>query len=270
MSNYDDIKMLITSYSGNERTITIPKIYLELTGDYPTAALLNQMIFWSDKTKRTDGFFYKTYGEWEEETTLSEYQVRRSSKRLKELGVLETELRRANGSPTLHYKVNMDKLSESILNKLKNRNRTNLRNDTEVSKATITVDDTLDDDSNTSVEVEKYPYQEVIEYLNDKTGKSISYRSNGNKKLIRARINEGYTVEDFKKVIDNKVSDWLGKGIKFSNGKPAENYLHPTTLFAQSNFDKYLNEQKVEESRLTPSQIKDKEIRRKTVSKWQS
>ena len=242
MSNYDDIKMLITSYSGNERTITIPKIYLELTGDYPTAALLNQMIFWSDKTKRADGFFYKTYGEWEEETTLSEYQVRRSSKKLKELGVLETDLKRANGSPTLHYKVNMDRLSESILNKLKNRNRTNLRIDTEVSKATITVYDTLDDDSNTSVEVAKYPYKEIIEYLNEKTGKSISYRSNGNKKLIRARINEGYTVEDFKKVIDNKVNDWLGKGIRFSNGKPAENYLHPSTLFAQSNFDKYLNE----------------------------
>ena len=86
------------------------------------------------------------------------------------------------------------------------------------------------------------PYKEIIEYLNEKTGKSISYRSNGNKKLIRARINEGYTVEDFKKVIDNKVNDWFGKGIKFSNGKPAENYLHPSTLFIPKNFDKYLNE----------------------------
>ena len=242
MSNYDDINMLIATYSGNERKITIPKIYLELTGDYPTAALLNQMIFWSDKTKRTDGFFYKTYEEWEEETTLSEYQVRRSSKGLKELGVLETKLKKANGSPTLHYKVNMDKLSESILNKLKNRNLTNSSNDTEVSKATLTVDDTLDDNSNTSVEAAKYPYKEVIEYLNEKTGKKISYRSNGNKKLIRARINEGYTVDDFKKVIDNKVNDWFGKGIKFSNGKPAENYLHPSTLFIPKNFDKYLNQ----------------------------
>ena len=142
----------------------------------------------------------------------------------------------------------------------KDTNNNSLNNNSSINNSSI----------NTSVEVEKYPYQEVIEYLNEKTGKSISYRSNGNKKLIRARINEGYTVEDFKKVIDNKVSDWLGKGIKFSNGKPAENYLHPTTLFAQSNFDKYLNEQKVEEARLTPSQIKDKEIRRKTVSKWQS
>ena len=253
MSNYDDINMLIATYSGNERKITIPKIYLELTGDYPTAALLNQMIFWSDKTKRTDGFFYKTYEDWEEETTLSEYQVRRSSKRLKELGVLETKLKKANGSPTLHYKVNMDKLSESILNKLKNRNLTNSSNDTEDSKATLTVDDAVNDNSNTSVEVAKYPYKEVIEYLNEKTGKSISYRSNGNKKLIRARINEGYTVDDLKKVIDNKVNDWFGKGIKFSNGKPAENYLHPSTLFIPKNFDKYLNEEIPESTETKPS-----------------
>ena len=253
MSNYNDMKLLIATYSGNERHITIPKIYLELTNDYPTAALLNQMIFWSDKTKRRDGFFYKTYKEWEEETFLSEYQVRRASNSLKELGFLETKLKKANGSPTLHYKLDMDALSESIVKKLKNRNQTNLRNDTEVSQESLTVDDTVNDNSNTSVEVAKYPYKEVIEYLNEKTGKSISYRSNGNKKLIRARINEGYTVEDLKKVIDNKVNDWFGKGIKFSNGKPAENYLHPSTLFIPKNFDKYLNEEIHESTETKPS-----------------
>ena len=93
-----------------------------------------------------------------------------------------------------------------------------------------------------TAKAEQIPYKEIIEYLNEKTGKKISYRSNGNKKLIHARMNEGYTVEDFKKVIDNKVNDWFGKGITFSNGKPAENYLHPSTLFIQKNFDKYLNE----------------------------
>src|SRR5699024_1992151 len=106
---------------------------------------LNQLIFWSDKTKRRDGFFYKTYAEWEDELFLSEYQVRRSSKNLRDLGLIETEVKRANGSPTVHYKVNMDKLSESILKKLKNRNQTNLSNDTEVSSVSLTVDDTVDE-----------------------------------------------------------------------------------------------------------------------------
>src|SRR5699024_7404758 len=72
--------------------------------------------------------------------------------------------------------------------------------DTSITDTSITDNN----NSNTSAKVAKYPYKEIIEYLNEKTGKKISYRSNGNKKLIRARINEGYTVEDFKKVIDNK------------------------------------------------------------------
>ena len=166
MSNYNDMKLLIATYSGNERHITIPKIYLELTNDYPTAALLNQMIFWSDKTKRRDGFFYKTYKEWEEETFLSEYQVRRASNSLKELGFLETKLKKANGSPTLHYKLDMDVLSESIVKKLKNRNQTNLRNDTEVSQESLTVDDTVNDNSRKeSPDSAKAKYDDDSPYL---------------------------------------------------------------------------------------------------------
>ena len=62
-----------------------------------------------------------------------------------------------------------------------------------------------------------------------------------NQELIRARWNEGYTFDDFKKVIDNKVIDWKGTGVTFSNGKLAENYLQPSTLFSRK-FDKYLNQ----------------------------
>ena len=122
--------------------------------------------------------------------------------------------------------------------------RLTLANDTEVRSKKLeerSKKKEVNKDHSTA-KAEHIPYKEIIEYLNEKTGKKISYRSNGNKKLIRARINEGYTVEDFKKVIDNKVNDWFGKGIKFSNGKPAENYLHPSTLFIPKNFDKYLNE----------------------------
>ena len=236
MSNYNDMKLLIATYSGNERHITIPKIYLELTNDYPTAALLNQMIFWSDKTKRRDGFFYKTYKEWEEETFLSEYQVRRASKVLKELGFLETKLKKANGSPTLHYKLDMDALSESIVKKLKNRNQTNLRNDTEVSKESLTVDDTLNDNSRkeSTAKAERIPYKEIIDYLNEQTGRKYSHKANKNQDLIKARWNEGFRLDDFIQVVDNKVNDWL-------RDEKMNQYLRPATLFS-NKFDGYLNE----------------------------
>lgn len=89
---------------------------------------------------------------------------------------------------------------------------------------------------------EEIPYKEIIEYLNEKADKRISFKTKGNRDLIKARWNEGYKLDDFKRVIDNKVSDWFGTGVVFSNGKSAEDYLHPTTLFRPSQFDKYLNQ----------------------------
>lgn len=87
---------------------------------------------------------------------------------------------------------------------------------------------------------EKIPYKKILEYLNEKTGKH--YRNvPTNQELIKARWNEGYTFDDFKKVIDNKVADWKGTGVTFSNGQLAESYLQPSTLFSRK-FDKYLNQ----------------------------
>ena len=55
-----------------------------------------------------------------------------------------------------------------------------------------------------------------------------------NNKLIRARYNEGYTLEDFIAVIDYKTSKW--KGTEW------EKYLRPSTLFSAKNFENYVNE----------------------------
>ena len=118
MSNYDNIRNIIQTFSGTERHITIPKVYLELTGDFNSAALLNQLVFWSDETKTSDGFFPKTYKEWEEEIYLSQYQVSRAIKNFKTMGIVETKLKKVDGSPTLHYKVNMEVLLQSITDAL--------------------------------------------------------------------------------------------------------------------------------------------------------
>lgn len=76
-------------------------------------------------------------------------------------------------------------------------------------------------------------YRDVINYLNQKA--NTNYRTNTTKTigLINARVNEGFTVDDFKTVIDNKCSDWLGTDF--------EKFLRPTTLFG-TKFESYLNE----------------------------
>ncbi|MED0963826.1 phage replisome organizer N-terminal domain-containing protein [Bacillus paramycoides] len=84
------------------------------------------------------------------------------------------------------------------------------------------------------------PYQKILNYLNEKADKNFNHKAESHRKLIRARWNEGYTVENFKTVIDNKVSQWLGKFDR--DNKPFDQYLRPSTLFAQKHFDNYLNE----------------------------
>lgn len=79
------------------------------------------------------------------------------------------------------------------------------------------------------------PYKKIIDYLNEKTGKNYSYKAKGNQQMIRARFNEGYTLDDFIKVIDIKTSEWI------DNSKMVA-YLRPTTLFNEK-FDMYLNQE---------------------------
>ncbi|GAB6614106.1 MULTISPECIES: phage replisome organizer N-terminal domain-containing protein [Bacillus] len=93
------------------------------------------------------------------------------------------------------------------------------------------------DESDTKVPI---PYQEILEYLNEKAEKNFNHKAEAHRKLIRARWNEGYTVDNFKTVINNKVSQWLGKFDR--DNKPLDRYLRPSTLFAQKHFDNYLNE----------------------------
>ncbi|ANK37590.1 hypothetical protein AOB58_788 [Staphylococcus sp. AntiMn-1] len=163
MNNRDYIASVISKFSGQNNVIPIPVIYLEITEDYPAAALLNQMVYWSDRTKRRDGYFYKSYQEWNEELYLSEYQVRRGTNKLKSLGLVETSLKKANGAPTLHYKVDTKEVSEWILKKLKNGNLTNSRMDTEETQESLTEITTETTTENTTSDVTT----KIFEYISN-------------------------------------------------------------------------------------------------------
>ena len=64
------------------------------------------------------------------------------------------------------------------------------------------------------------------------------YRYNNTKtqSQIKARFSEGFTVEDFYKVIDNKYKEW--------NGTDRAIYLRPETLFG-TKFESYLNQKEL-------------------------
>ena len=78
------------------------------------------------------------------------------------------------------------------------------------------------------------PYQEIVNYLNNSAGTNYRASSKKTQQLIRARINEGYTLEDFKVVIEKKTREWI-------NDNKMKAYLRPETLFG-TKFEGYLNQ----------------------------
>ncbi|HFI0236634.1 TPA: phage replisome organizer N-terminal domain-containing protein [Streptococcus suis] len=84
------------------------------------------------------------------------------------------------------------------------------------------------------VSPKNYPIYIPIQYLNQETGHAYKFIAT-HTKFIQARYKDGYTLEDFKKVIDTKVAQW-------KNNTEMAQYLRPKTLFSPSNFDSYLNE----------------------------
>lgn len=80
----------------------------------------------------------------------------------------------------------------------------------------------------------KPDFESIVLYLNNVAGTNYRYTTRKTQQLIKARLNEGFTEEDFKTVIDKKAIEWL-------NDPNFAKYLRPETLFG-TKFESYLNE----------------------------
>lgn len=74
----------------------------------------------------------------------------------------------------------------------------------------------------------------IIDYLNKRTGKKYSVKTKKTAQLVHKLLDNGFTVEDFERVIDIKCKQWL-------NNEKMNQYLRPRTLFSEK-FEDYLNE----------------------------
>lgn len=79
-------------------------------------------------------------------------------------------------------------------------------------------------------------YSSIINYLNKKANTRYRVNNKKTKTLIKARLNEGFTEDDFYKVIDNKVNEWANTDMN--------KYLRPETLFSPK-FEGYLNQKEI-------------------------
>jgi uncharacterized phage protein (TIGR02220 family) len=81
----------------------------------------------------------------------------------------------------------------------------------------------------------------IVSYLNSRVGSSFKSSTDKTKRMINARLKEGFTVEDFKQVIETKAEEW-------ENDPKFCKFLRPETLFS-NKFESYLNQQQAGQSR---------------------
>lgn len=151
-------------------------------------------------------------------------------KELKDAGLM-TEVRQGMNLPNRIYLDALNGSVESTFQEVQKVHIGSVENTlSEVQKVhTIKTENTNTENNNNKLSICK----EVISYLNLKAKKNFKVDTASHHKFIKARLKEGYVLEDFKKVVDIMVAKW--KGTEY------EQYLQPQTLFG-NKMDNYLNQ----------------------------
>ncbi|HEW0989068.1 TPA: conserved phage C-terminal domain-containing protein [Streptococcus pneumoniae] len=167
-------------------------------------------------------------------------------KELKDAGLM-TEVRQGMNLPNRIY---LDALNGSVESAFQEVQKVHLGSAKnafqEVQKVhTIKTENTKTENNNNKLLICK----EVISYLNLKAKKNFKVDTASHQKFIKARLKEGYVLEDFKKVVDIMVAKW--KGTEY------EQYLQPQTLFG-NKMDNYLNQPMPKRSTILTSTIDER------------
>lgn len=154
--------------------------------------------------------------------------ISRKIKILEEKKYIEIEYEK-KGCLVISRKIRLTKMLTAIN---KNVNRTINKNVKENNISNIN-----NTNNNSIIYSQVLPYEEIINYLNLKANTHYRHNIKKTQSLISARFNENFTLNDFKRVIDNKVSEWKDTEM--------EKYLRPETLFG-TKFESYLNQKEKE------------------------
>ena len=143
-----------------------------------------------------------------------------------------------------NYQFNLEQVPEMVGSETASTRRSRKHRETQkllqcnttATKGNGDIDIDIDIDIDKGQKPQSDVYEEIIKYLNKKTGSHFKPTSKSTQRLINGRLSENYTIEDFKYVIDVKTNEWK------DNTKMSK-YLTPDTLFNASKFEKYRNQQ---------------------------
>ncbi len=241
--------MLTTLLSAVGRPVAYyPRIARWLGGDISAAVFLCQFIYW--RGKAGDREIYKTYAEIEAETGLSARVARRVAGMFKQRGHLSVVKK---GMPARNfYCWNWSLLDEEFANFCTTSSDESSPQDTPdgdhqwlpivTTTSETTAETTPEKQNGAQAHPSSPPYEEIISYLNGKTGRAFSHKTEAYRRLIRTiwnalpQLGIKNRLAAFQEVVDVKTEQWGGDG-KMSH------YLRPMTLFQSiGKFETYLNE----------------------------
>ena len=212
------------------------------------AVVAQQLNYWlhSKAAKTVNGrrWVYNTYENWQKDSFpfFTVATIRRLFEKLEKMGVVITgNYNKAGFDKTKWYSIDEKRLNDIIDRRSAQNEQTSCSKradgaaQNEQTNTRDYTENTTDKDIDSSADAEpKSIHKDVIDYLNEKIGARYKASSAINKRLIDARVKEGYTLDDFKRVIDNKVASW-------AQDQKMSKYLRPQTLFG-TKFESYLNE----------------------------
>ena len=183
---------------------------------------------WHDRDGNV--FQYYTNEQLMVDLNSSEKTIIKFKKELKDVGLLK-EVRQGNNLPNRIYISAVDGTVNSTVSELEILQSVTVNStvsELEILQTNKTNNNEIDNNNNKLLIC-----KEVISYLNLKAKKNFKVDTASHQKFIKARLKEGYVLEDFKKVVDIMVAKW--KGTEY------EQYLQPQTLFG-NKMDNYLNQ----------------------------
>lgn len=243
--------MSITDLLARDKDIILYRKELNIITKKVTATiLLQQMIYWHTKN---GGTFYKfiepsannsayTEGDsWCEELGFSVKEFNTAYKVLEDLGVVSKKI---NMSRITFYTLNMGCLSKLL-------NGIYVTAESEVTyppKGHLDIDQALETETTTEtttditpippkteiVVSDTIPYVQIINHLNATMQTEFRPSSEKTRSLIKARFNEGFTLEDFQHVHIVKLAEW-------GNDEKMAKFLRPETLYS-NKFEGYRNQ----------------------------
>lgn len=214
------------------------------------AIVVQQIHYWTRISKNErDGFVwvYKTYDEWKKEFPFwSIRTIKRIFKELEDDELLFSSkiLNKAGYDRTKWYRINYEKLvniesAKTTQSKVPKWHDGKCQSGTmESAKVAQCITREYTENTTEINNVEKLDgistvCKTIMDHLNKKANTSYRHTTKKTQQLIKARLNEGFLVSDFLKVIDIKTIEWLSTEM--------ERYLRPETLFG-TKFESYLNQ----------------------------